>query len=110
MNAYDPIDALLAAAGSDKTRILMAQIFLPDLADFDGMNSVWDAWVTPGHTTPRATVQARLASPAAVAATFGPVALPPPVETTSWYSSAMMTAGCFFPRLLPFKRSRTDCS
>ena len=57
------IDALLAAAGSDKTRILMTQIFLPDLADFDGMNSVWDAWVTPGHTPPRATVQARLAKP-----------------------------------------------
>ena len=45
------------------TRILMTQIFLPDLADFDGMNSVWDAWVTPGHTPPRATVQARLAKP-----------------------------------------------
>lgn len=41
------IDALLERAGSDKTKILMAQIFLADLADFPGMNAVWDAWVTP---------------------------------------------------------------
>jgi enamine deaminase RidA (YjgF/YER057c/UK114 family) len=57
------IDALLARAGSDKTRILMAQIFLADLADFAGMNEVWDAWVAAGHTPPRATVQAALAKP-----------------------------------------------
>jgi enamine deaminase RidA (YjgF/YER057c/UK114 family) len=37
--------------------------FLADLADFDGMNAVWDAWVVPGQTPPRATVQARLANP-----------------------------------------------
>ena len=55
------IDALLARAGSDKSRILMAQIFLPDLADFAEMNRVWDAWVVPGHTPCRATVQAALA-------------------------------------------------
>ena len=57
------IDALLARAGSDKTRILMAQIFLADLAEFDGMNAAWDAWVAEGHAPPRATVQARLARP-----------------------------------------------
>jgi len=57
------IDALLARAGSDKSKIVMAQIFLADLADFPGMNAVWDAWVVPGHTPPRATVQARLARP-----------------------------------------------
>jgi enamine deaminase RidA (YjgF/YER057c/UK114 family) len=57
------IDALLAQAGTDKTRILMTQIFLTDLADFAGMNAVWDAWVAPGHTPPRATVQAALAKP-----------------------------------------------
>jgi enamine deaminase RidA (YjgF/YER057c/UK114 family) len=57
------IDALLARAGSDKTRILMAQIFLADLADFEGMNAVWDAWVAEGHAPPRATVQAQLARP-----------------------------------------------
>ena len=57
------IDALLARAGSDKGRILMAQIFLADLNDFAGMNAVWDAWVVPGQTPPRATVQAALAQP-----------------------------------------------
>ena len=57
------IDRLLAEAGTDKSKILMAQIFLADLEDFAGMNEVWDAWVAPGHTPPRATVQARLARP-----------------------------------------------
>ncbi|MGE4073337.1 MAG: RidA family protein [Lysobacterales bacterium] len=57
------IDGLLERAGSDKTKILMAQIFLADLADFPGMNAEWDAWVAPGHTPPRATVQAALANP-----------------------------------------------
>ena len=57
------IDKLLAEAGTDKSRILMAQIFLADLADFPAMNAVWDAWVVPGQTPPRATVQARLARP-----------------------------------------------
>lgn len=57
------IDALLARAGSDKSKILMAQIFLKDLNDFPGMNSVWDAWVVPGQTPCRATVQANLAKP-----------------------------------------------
>ena len=57
------VDALLARAGSDKSRILMAQIFLADLADFAGMNAAWDAWVAPGNAPPRATVQAALARP-----------------------------------------------
>lgn len=57
------VDALLARAGTDKSKILMAQIFLPDLADFAGMNEVWEAWVAPGNAPPRATVQARLARP-----------------------------------------------
>ncbi len=57
------IDTWLARAGSDKSKILMAQIFLTDLADFAGMNEVWDAWVVPGQTPPRATVQAALAKP-----------------------------------------------
>lgn len=59
----DQVDALLARAGTDKSRILMCQIFLADLADFPGMNAVWERWVVPGHTPPRATVQARLAKP-----------------------------------------------
>ena len=57
------IDALLAQAGSDKTRILRAQIYLADIADFPGMNAVWDGWVVAGQTPPRATVQAVLAKP-----------------------------------------------
>lgn len=59
----EAIDALLAQAGTDKTRILRAQIFLADIADFAGMNQAWDAWVVAGHTPPRATVQAALAKP-----------------------------------------------
>ena len=55
------IDALLARAGTDKSSILMAQIFIKDLAEFPALNAVWDAWVSPGHTPPRATVQANLA-------------------------------------------------
>lgn len=57
------IDALLARAGSDKSKILMAQIYLADIADFSEMNRIWDAWVKPGHTPPRATVEAKLAKP-----------------------------------------------
>lgn len=59
----EAIDALLAQAGTDKSRILRAQIFLADIADFSGMNQAWDAWVATGHTPPRATVQAALAKP-----------------------------------------------
>jgi enamine deaminase RidA (YjgF/YER057c/UK114 family) len=58
------VDRLLGEAGSDKTCILMCQIFLSDLAHFDGMNAVWDEWVAQGHTPPRATFEARLANPA----------------------------------------------
>lgn len=58
------VDSLLAQAGTDKTRILMCQIFISDLQNFDGMNLAWDAWVVPGHTPPRATVEAKLANPA----------------------------------------------
>ena len=57
------IDALLARAGTDKSRLLMVQIYIADLADFGAMNEVWEAWVVPGHTPPRATVQAALAKP-----------------------------------------------
>jgi len=55
------IDALLAQAGTDRRRILRAQIFLADIADFAGMNR---AWVVPGEAPSRATVEARLANPA----------------------------------------------
>ena len=57
------IDVLLAQAGSDKTRILKANIWLSDIATFDDMNKAWDAWVVPGKTPTRATVEAKLAAP-----------------------------------------------
>lgn len=57
------IDRLLAEAGSDRTRILQAQVFLADIGDFAAMNAAWDAWVPAGQTPARATVEARLAAP-----------------------------------------------
>ncbi|MBO9513782.1 MAG: RidA family protein [Variovorax sp.] len=57
------VDRLLAEAGSDKTRILMTQIFLADIHEIGTMNEVWDAWIAAGHTPPRATVQAAMADP-----------------------------------------------
>ena len=57
------VDRLLAEAGTDKTRILKAQIWLADMADFADMNAVWDAWVPQGHCPARATGEAKLATP-----------------------------------------------
>lgn len=58
------IDRLLAEAGTDKSRLLSANIWLTDMARFSEMNAVWDAWVSPGNTPARATVEAKLAAPA----------------------------------------------
>ncbi len=58
------VDRILGAAGTDKTRILSAQIWMADMADFASMNAVWDAWVPQGHTPARATGEAKLATPA----------------------------------------------
>ncbi|WP_405014925.1 RidA family protein [Kitasatospora sp. NBC_01539] len=57
------IDALLAEAGSDKTKVLRAEIFLADIKDFAAMNSAWDTWVPAGATPARATVEAQLYRP-----------------------------------------------
>jgi enamine deaminase RidA (YjgF/YER057c/UK114 family) len=57
------IDSLLAEAGSDKTKILSATIYLSEITTFQEMNSVWDKWVVLGHTPARATVEARLVTP-----------------------------------------------
>lgn len=57
------IDETLRDCGTDKTKILTATIYLTDMADFAGMNAVWDQWVAAGHTPARATVEAMLASP-----------------------------------------------
>ncbi|MCP1673512.1 enamine deaminase RidA (YjgF/YER057c/UK114 family) [Natronocella acetinitrilica] len=55
------IDALLAEAGTDRSHLLSATIWMPDLGDFNAMNGVWDAWVATGRTPARACVEARLA-------------------------------------------------
>jgi enamine deaminase RidA (YjgF/YER057c/UK114 family) len=57
------IEKLLKQAGSDKTKLLSAQIFLPDMKDFAGMNVAWEEWVVPGQTPARATIEAKLANP-----------------------------------------------
>lgn len=57
------IDALLASAGSSKSKLLSATIYLVDMKKFDEMNAAWDAWVDPLNTPARATVEAKLAAP-----------------------------------------------
>jgi enamine deaminase RidA (YjgF/YER057c/UK114 family) len=57
------IDSLLAQAKSSKQNLLMVNIYLPDIATFAEMNSVWDKWVPAGHTPARATIEAKLAAP-----------------------------------------------
>ena len=57
------IDKYLAQAGSDKTKLLSATIYITDMANFAEMNAVWDGWVSSGNTPARATVEARLAAP-----------------------------------------------
>jgi enamine deaminase RidA (YjgF/YER057c/UK114 family) len=57
------VDALLQQNGTDKTRILKANIWLADIGSFDEMNRAWDEWVIPGQTPVRATVEAKLADP-----------------------------------------------
>src|SRR5512139_11076 len=56
-------DDLLYEAGTEKSKIVSATIYLPDMADFAAMNAVWEPWVAPGQTPARATVQAKLAGP-----------------------------------------------
>ena len=56
------IDGHLAAAGTDKSRLLSAQIWLSDIRFYDEMNAAWDAWVDPQNTPARATGESRLAA------------------------------------------------
>ncbi len=60
-NILSRIDGLLAEAGSDKSRILSATIWLADMRDFDAINEVWDAWVPEGDAPVRACVESKLA-------------------------------------------------
>jgi len=57
------IDATLAKAGTDKTKVLKANIWITNMATFSQMNEAWDAWVVAGQTPARATVEAKLAGP-----------------------------------------------
>jgi enamine deaminase RidA (YjgF/YER057c/UK114 family) len=57
------IEALLASAGSGKSKLLSATVWLANMGTYDEMNAAWDAWVDPANTPARATVEARLASP-----------------------------------------------
>ena len=57
------IDKYLAQAGTDKSKLLSTNIYITDMATFAEMNAVWDAWVSPGNTPARATVEAKLAAP-----------------------------------------------
>lgn len=70
------IDELLAAAGTDKTRLLRANIWLVDIGEWSMMNEAWSPWVAPGCTPARATVEARLAAPKARVEIMVDVALP----------------------------------
>jgi enamine deaminase RidA (YjgF/YER057c/UK114 family) len=60
-NILDRIDGFLGEAGSDKSKILSATIWLADMRDFDAINQAWDAWVAPGNAPARACVEAKLA-------------------------------------------------
>ncbi len=57
----EKVDALLDQAGSDRSNILSATIYLRDMKDFAAMNAVWDAWIPEGHAPARACVEARMA-------------------------------------------------
>jgi len=57
------IEKLLAEAGSDKSKLLQATIWLANMGDFAEMNAVWDAWVDPANPPARACGEARLAAP-----------------------------------------------
>jgi enamine deaminase RidA (YjgF/YER057c/UK114 family) len=63
-NILAEIDRILAASGSDNTKLLRVNIWLTNIADFANMNSIWDAWIPQGHTPARATVESKLADPA----------------------------------------------
>ncbi|HEY4164452.1 MAG TPA: RidA family protein, partial [Dongiaceae bacterium] len=57
------VDALLKEAGTDKTKILKANIWLADMSTFAEMNKAWGEWVAKGHAPARATVESKLAGP-----------------------------------------------
>lgn len=63
VEVLEKIDRILAEMRTRKDRVVMAQVWLADMADYELMNEAWDAWVVPHHAPARATVEARLAAP-----------------------------------------------
>lgn len=61
-SALNAIDQALASAGTDKSKLLSATVYLPDMAGFSEMNSAWEAWIDPANPPTRATVEAKLAA------------------------------------------------
>jgi len=62
-NVLKGVDATLKRAGTDKSKLLSATVWLTDMSTFDEMNSVWDAWVSKGNPPARACVEAKLVKP-----------------------------------------------
>jgi len=62
-NCLDQLDDLLARAGTSRSKLIKVMIWLKDMADFEAVNAVYDAWVEPGHQPVRACVEAKLADP-----------------------------------------------
>ena len=62
IEVLEEIDRVLTKLGTDKSKLLQAQIFLKNMGEFAGMNEVWDAWVVPGCAPARATIEANLAN------------------------------------------------
>lgn len=63
-NVLTIIDELLAEAGTDKSRLLRAFVYLANIGDLQDMNKEWEAWVVPGSTPARTVAQCELSSPA----------------------------------------------
>lgn len=59
----DKIDRLLTKAGTSRDKILHVQMWLDDIRDFDAVNRVWDAWITPEHAPARSSGEGRMAKP-----------------------------------------------
>ena len=62
-NILDNIDAQLASVGSNKSKILSANLWITDFEDFSGLNEVWNAWIDPDNMPARACVRSELARP-----------------------------------------------
>lgn len=62
-DVFAKVDALLAEAGTEKSRVLSVQIWLKTMADYAGMNEIWDKWIDSGNPPVRVCVEAPMAKP-----------------------------------------------